>query len=113
MTMQAALPKICPRCTGSMIIERDWYGSFSTCICCGYVREAVSSPAIDLMLGIASDSRLAPTARLLLGHLELKLQRYPEAKEAYSTSASVRSGPRRSSSTRSRRGGRPTPATRI
>jgi len=50
MTMQAALPKICPRCTGSMIIERDWYGSFSTCICCGYVREAVSSPAIDLML---------------------------------------------------------------
>ena len=50
MTMQAALPKICPRCSGSMIIERDWYGSFSTCICCGYVREAVSSPAIDLML---------------------------------------------------------------
>ena len=50
MTMQATLPKICPRCSGSMIIERDWYGSFSTCICCGYVREAVSSPAIDLML---------------------------------------------------------------
>jgi hypothetical protein len=33
-----------------MIIERDWYGSYSTCICCGYVQEAVSSPAIDLML---------------------------------------------------------------
>jgi hypothetical protein len=33
-----------------MIVERDWYGSYSTCICCGYVREAVSSPAIDLML---------------------------------------------------------------
>jgi len=48
--MQAALPRTCPRCKGSMIIERDWYGSYSTCICCGYVREAVSSPAIDLML---------------------------------------------------------------
>jgi hypothetical protein len=33
-----------------MIVERDWYGSYSTCICCGHVHEAVSSPAIDLML---------------------------------------------------------------
>ena len=49
-TMQAALPRICPRCNGSMIIARAWYGSYSTCISCGYVREAVSSPAIDLML---------------------------------------------------------------
>ena len=48
--MQAALPRVCPRCQGSMIVERDWYGSYSTCICCGYVREAVSSPAIDVML---------------------------------------------------------------
>jgi len=39
----------CTGC-GARLIERDWYGSFSTCICCGYVREAVSSPAIDLML---------------------------------------------------------------
>ena len=50
MEMQATLPRVCPRCSGSMIIERDWYGSYSTCICCGFVREAVSSPAIDLML---------------------------------------------------------------
>ena len=48
--MQAELPRTCPRCRGSMIIERDWYGSYSTCICCGFVKEAVSSPAIDLML---------------------------------------------------------------
>ena len=48
--MQEALPRVCIRCSGSMIIERDWYGSYSTCICCGFVREAVSSPAIDLML---------------------------------------------------------------
>lgn len=50
MAMQAALPRVCPRCKGSMIIERDWYGAYSTCICCGFVSEAVSSPAIDLML---------------------------------------------------------------
>jgi hypothetical protein len=48
--MQETLPRVGARCSGSMTIERDWYGSYSTCICCGYVREAVSSPAIDLML---------------------------------------------------------------
>lgn len=50
MAMQTALPRVCPRCNGSMIMERDWYGAYSTCICCGHVQEAVSSPAIDLML---------------------------------------------------------------
>ena len=50
MAMQATLPRVCPRCKGSMIAERDWYGAYSTCICCGHVHEAVSSPAIDLML---------------------------------------------------------------
>jgi hypothetical protein len=32
-----------------MIAERDWYGEYSTCLCCGYVREAVSTPPIDLL----------------------------------------------------------------
>jgi hypothetical protein len=32
-----------------MIVERDWYGSYSTCISCGFVHEMVSSPAIDLL----------------------------------------------------------------
>jgi len=50
MATQVTLPRVCPRCKGSMIAERDWYGSYSTCICCGHVHEAVSSPAIDLML---------------------------------------------------------------
>jgi len=50
MAMQVTLPRVCPRCNGSMIVERDWYGAYSTCICCGHVHEAVSSPAIDLML---------------------------------------------------------------
>ena len=38
---QFALPKVCPRCRGAMIPERDWYGQYSTCLCCGYVHEAV------------------------------------------------------------------------
>jgi hypothetical protein len=32
-----------------MIVERDWYGSYSTCISCGFVHEMVSSPPIDLL----------------------------------------------------------------
>jgi len=46
---KTALPRICPRCKGSMIMERDWYGEYSTCICCGYVHEAISGPPIELL----------------------------------------------------------------
>ncbi len=31
-----------------MVNERDLYGAYSSCICCGYVHEWVTSPAIDL-----------------------------------------------------------------
>ena len=47
--MNTTLPRTCPRCRGSMIIERDWYGAYSTCLCCGYVHEAISTPPIDLL----------------------------------------------------------------
>lgn len=43
-----APPRVCPRCRGSMVNERDLYGAYSSCICCGYVHEWVTSPAIDL-----------------------------------------------------------------
>jgi len=43
------LPRVCPRCRGSMFHERDQYGSYSTCLSCGYVHEAVSPPAIELL----------------------------------------------------------------
>jgi hypothetical protein len=46
---RTGLPSTCPRCRGAMIIERDWYGAYATCICCGYVQEAVSRPPIDLL----------------------------------------------------------------
>ncbi len=41
-------PRVCPRCRGSMIMERDWYGAYSSCIACGYVHEVLATPAIDL-----------------------------------------------------------------
>src|SRR3972149_4848145 len=44
--MQATLPRTCPRCRGSMIVERDWYRSYSTCLCCGYVHEGGSPPPL-------------------------------------------------------------------
>ncbi len=47
--MQSIAPRHCPRCRGSMISERDWYGTYSTCIACGYVHEVVSAPPIDLL----------------------------------------------------------------
>jgi len=47
--MNTNLPRTCPRCRGSMIIERDWYGAYGTCLCCGYVHEAVTAPPIDLL----------------------------------------------------------------
>jgi len=47
--VKESLPRTCPRCHGSMIIETDWYGAFSTCICCGYVHEAVKNPPIELL----------------------------------------------------------------
>ena len=32
-----------------MIPERDWYGEYCTCLCCGYVHEAVTTPSIELI----------------------------------------------------------------
>ena len=49
MMTRTVLTRACPRCRGSMIPERDWYGEYSTCLSCGFVREAVSTPPIDLL----------------------------------------------------------------
>ena len=57
--MQESAPRRCPRCSGSMISERDMYGTYSSCIACGYVDEWVSGPAIDL----PDDSDSAPRQR--------------------------------------------------
>ena len=44
----AALPRVCPRCSGRLFHGRDAYGGYSSCVCCGFVHEWVSAPAIDL-----------------------------------------------------------------
>ncbi|MFQ5880371.1 MAG: hypothetical protein ACE5IZ_09395 [Dehalococcoidia bacterium] len=48
MTTQTASPRACPRCRGSMILEKDWYGAYSTCISCGYVYEFGAAPLEEL-----------------------------------------------------------------
>jgi hypothetical protein len=40
-----------------MIPERDWYGEYSTCLSCGYVHEAVSTPPIELLEEEANGQR--------------------------------------------------------
>lgn len=48
-TATTAPPRSCPRCSGSMLLERDWYGAYGTCICCGYVYEASASSALEIL----------------------------------------------------------------
>ncbi len=46
--LQEAPPKTCPKCSGSIIVERDWHGTYGSCIMCGYVHEVLTRPPIDL-----------------------------------------------------------------
>ncbi len=52
-----APPRVCPRCRGSMIMEKDWYGSYGSCIACGYVHEVLSAPPIDLRAEVEGSPR--------------------------------------------------------
>ena len=46
--LQEAPPQTCPKCSGSIIVERDWHGTYGSCIMCGYVHEVLTRPPIDL-----------------------------------------------------------------
>jgi hypothetical protein len=48
MPPSTALPRSCPRCTGRLVHADDAYGGYSSCLCCGFVHEWVSGPAIAL-----------------------------------------------------------------
>ena len=49
MTMLRTVPpRACPRCRGRLYTSRDVYGIYSSCFACGFVREWLSGPAIDL-----------------------------------------------------------------
>ena len=50
-------PHACPRCRGRLFTGRDVYGIYSTCLACGFVREWVSGPALDLPDDIAAKGR--------------------------------------------------------
>ena len=38
----------CPKCSGAIVIERDWHGTYGSCIMCGYVHEVLTRPPVDL-----------------------------------------------------------------
>jgi hypothetical protein len=35
--------KQCPRCQGDLVLDQDHYGSFKTCVQCGYLRDLVDT----------------------------------------------------------------------
>ena len=47
--ISSAPPKQCPRCSGLMIIEDDWYGKFASCIACGHVHETEVADPQELL----------------------------------------------------------------
>jgi hypothetical protein len=47
-SLTTPLPRSCPRCAGRLFHSRDVYGGYSSCVCCGFVQEWLSGPAIDL-----------------------------------------------------------------
>ena len=57
MLPPSSLPRWCPRCRGRLIHGGDSYGGYSSCLCCGFVYEWVSGPAIDLPVDETPGSR--------------------------------------------------------
>lgn len=63
LTIEQA-PRTCPRCEGScMIPEKDRHGEFSTCLICGYVAEAETTPQDELL-----KAEISPGKRPRGGH---------------------------------------------
>lgn len=52
---------ICPRCFGYMIPESDQYGSYRSCLCCGYV--SYPEPAVERELRKRLTAPRFPTYR--------------------------------------------------
>ena len=55
--MQTAQATNCPRCSGSMLMEEDWYGAYSTCLSCGYVHEFEAIATLDLEEEVSEGQR--------------------------------------------------------
>ena len=48
MPTDALVPQTCPRCQGRLLHSRDSYGTFSSCLCCGFVHDWLQGPAITM-----------------------------------------------------------------
>ncbi|HEX7455886.1 MAG TPA: hypothetical protein VF303_00245 [Candidatus Nanoarchaeia archaeon] len=42
-------PRFCPRCSGTMLYQKDWQGAYGTCLSCGYVYEPGLASALKLV----------------------------------------------------------------
>ncbi len=37
--MPASAPSRCPRCSGRLVLQSDWFSTHASCLMCGYVHE--------------------------------------------------------------------------
>lgn len=42
------IPRTCPRCRGSIVVERDFYSTYGTCLSCGYTHETRTVPLLTI-----------------------------------------------------------------
>ncbi len=72
--LQEAPPANCPKCSGAIVIERDWHGTYGSCIMCGYVHEVLTRPPVDL----AAEEAAMPVRqrRRQPSHGKLRLQSF-------------------------------------
>ena len=47
--LQEAPPANCPKCNGRIVVERDWHGTYGSCITCGYMHEVLTKPPGDVV----------------------------------------------------------------
>ncbi len=52
-----AAPRVCPRCGGSMVFERDWYSAYGSCLICGYIHEVGATPLEEIEREVNGDGR--------------------------------------------------------
>ena len=61
LLIRGGIPRTCPRCRGSMIIERDWYGAYGTCLSCGYTHETITPPPVEDEFEVDRQRRRQPS----------------------------------------------------
>jgi len=49
----------CPRCRGPLARDRDRHGAYESCFLCGYTRDHLEGPALDMPESNAGDRGVA------------------------------------------------------